>query len=181
MERCSRKHTLPLKELGLAQGRTWVTNKDLKPWSAHLERGQISIAAGARVRAEQSVTVADSSRELIATRFFVLDGPNAGNCFCVETDGRADLTRQGFKKATTRDEYWDMGPGQLGSDAFRCEREGSTVAHLYDNARPDDDPDYPRCGTNTHRVDTRPAVYGDDRCWSCERWYEQFVWMPMVA
>jgi hypothetical protein len=80
----------------------------------------------------------------------------------------------------TADEYWNMGPGQVGSDRFRCER-GSTLAHLYAYAHRNDDPDYPRCGARIRFADTRPAVYGDSRCRDCEGWYEINVWLPMVG
>jgi hypothetical protein len=80
----------------------------------------------------------------------------------------------------TADEYWHMGPGQGGSDAFRCEH-GSTFAHLYAFAGKDDDPDFPRCGEKIRFADTRLAVYGDERCWDCERWFEVNVYQPMVG
>ena len=180
MERCPRNHTLPVPDLGLAGGRTWSATKDHRLWSAHLEHGQVAIAAGTRLRAEQSVAGADSQAHMVIYRLFVLDGANAGDCVWLETDKRAGLTRHGLKNAGTMDEYWDMGPGQSGSDAFRCERGGSTVAHLYAYAG-SDDPEYPRCGTEIRLAETRPAVFGDEQCLGCLRWYEQNIWMPMVS
>ena len=181
MDRCPRNHTLPIEDLGLAKGRTWAARKELSLWSAHLEHGQVAIAAGTRLRAEQSVATANVRSRTVLFRLFVLDGPAAGDCVWLEAGERGGLASQGLRDARTLDEYWDMGPDQPGSDAFRCERGGSTLAHLYSFASAADDPDYPRCGTQVRFVDTRPAVYGDERCWDCMRWFEVNVWMPMVG
>lgn len=172
---------MPLEDLGLAKGNTWAAETDLHLWSAHLEHGRVTITVGTRVRTEQSVAAADAWFQTVLFRLFVLDGPHAGECVWLETDERADLTRAGLRRATTLEEYWNMGPGQTGSDAFRCELGGSTMAHLYAYAGDGDDADYPRCGIQIPIANTRPAVFGDSRCWECERWYEVNVWMPAVA
>jgi hypothetical protein len=172
---------MSLDDLGLAAGNTWAANQDLALWSAHLEHGQVAITAGTRLRAEQSVAAANIWSHTVLFRLFVLDGAHTGDCVWLETDDRADLTRAGLRRAWTIDEYWGMGPSQAGSEAFRCETGGATMAHLYRYAGDADDPDYPRCGIQIPFARTRPAVFGDSRCWECERWYEMNVWMPMVA
>jgi hypothetical protein len=180
METCPRDHRLPVEDLNLAKGRTWAADKVLRLLSAHLEQDYITIPAGTRLRAEQSLPSANIWLRTVVFRLFVLDGPHAGNCVYIETDDRADLTREGLRRAATADEYWDMGPGQPGSDAFRCQ-QGTTTAHLYSYDGGDDDPHAPRCGAPIRFADTRPAVYGDSRCFDCERWFEVNVYQPMVG
>lgn len=181
VDRCPRDHTLPVEELGYAKGDTWVADRDLSLWSAHLEHGRLAPAAGTRLRNEQSVTAASIWFPTVLFRLFALDGPHAGAGVWLETDERADLTRVGLRRATTPDEFWTMGPGQVGSEQFRCRKDGSTTAHLFAYAGTGDDPDYPRCGIRIPSYQTRPAAHGDDRCRECEDWYAYHVYLPQIG
>ena len=109
METCSRNHALPLPELGLAKGSTWVADTDLRLSSAHIEHSSLAIPARTRLRAEQSVSAANVWFRTVLFRLFVLDGPQAGECVWVETDERADLARHSLRRVKTADEIgtWD--------------------------------------------------------------------------
>ncbi len=84
------------KKLGLALGTTWEATEDLDLLSAHEENERVTLAKCTRMRVEQSLPAANTWFHTVLFRFFVLEGPQAGDGVWLETDERAEFPRYGL-------------------------------------------------------------------------------------